>query len=303
MLTLYNHSQTVRSSPFSSRRRALERLSRNGLLTGCTHHPVLKSVLDLTFACSQASTRTATRRLTETAHSQRWPNHSHLKPLSLTFTFSLFSLFLTFTFSSFASRARVIQAVPRIQSQRSAPRRRRRGWGHRLSSRRRKRTRKKRTKRKRRKRRPNSLFPIYSRFWAEIQEKFKLFEWGSLNDTARAVWRNSPLPPVCLHPARVCVCVCVCAQYAVFANTRTHTNAPQSSVHTKRASCGYFAGKVVFSLPHYKALLLLWMIGRRGIKTSWCWSLDIGIACDVKASPAVDPRSVQDESLSWPALQ
>ena len=71
MLTLYNHSQTVRSSPFSSRRRALERLSRNGLLTCCTHHPVLKSVLDLTFACLQASTRTATRRLTETAHSQR----------------------------------------------------------------------------------------------------------------------------------------------------------------------------------------------------------------------------------------
>ena len=42
MLTLYNHSQTVPSIPFSSRRRALERLSRNGLLTGCTDHPLAR---------------------------------------------------------------------------------------------------------------------------------------------------------------------------------------------------------------------------------------------------------------------
>ena len=121
MLTLYNHSQTVRSSPFSSRRRALERLSRNGLLTGCTHHPAkvrLRSHLCLlagehTYGDEETDGNRTFSEVTQSFSSQA--------------SFSHFHFHLTFTFSSFASRARVIQAVPRIQSQRSAPRRRKRG--------------------------------------------------------------------------------------------------------------------------------------------------------------------------------
>merc|ERR1712037_45678 len=58
---------------------------------------------------------------------------------------------------------------------------------------------------------------------------------------------KSSLLPTCVSApppvyARLCVCVCMHNTYCCLCIHR-HTFAPQSSVHTKRASCGYFAGK------------------------------------------------------------
>ena len=132
---------------------------------------------------------------------------------------------------------------------------------------------------------------ISSWYIADFHNLTQILSWNSRKVQtflSEAVSRTLPglsekvaPPPVCLHPrpsTRVCVCVCMHNTYCCLC-IHKHTYAPQSSVHTKRASCGYFAGKVVFSLPHYKALLLLWMIGCQGTKVS----------CSCSISPVMAP--------------